>query len=290
MVTIRTLRAACFGLLVSAFAVAAQAQTAPINAGANIIDFPMVGVGFNQTFQINVAAPDPCAVQFQIYDSNGILIAQQSVGIGGTGGAGKLTIRSFSISDVVKIPRQRAELRAMVLLTPVLTPMATPVSVCEARGTVEISDGLTHITSVVAPELPAVQAGALTFELGPVSHGEFQAVRLNVVAIPPGPCAGTLGFLDASGNPIGPSSTVSLSPGQAAFLDLPPKFLVPGFLIRNANGGASAQVLPVFTAMPAAAASAGVCVTSVEVYDEFTGWTHVFMPPGPPISPVLTPG
>ncbi len=286
MVKFRTLRAAYAGLLFSGFMTAAQAQTVPVDV-ANVIDFPMVGVGFNQTFQVNVAAPDSCAPHFEIYDGNGVLIAQETLGAGGGGGAGKVSIRSFSITNVVKIPRRRAELRAVVMLVPLPSPMLPPVSACEAQGTVEIFDNLTHIATVSAPELPAVQAGSPFFGLGPVSHGEFQAVRLNVVAIPPGPCAGTLGFMDATGNPIGSTLSVSLKSGQAAFLDLPPKFLVPGVGHRIVGAGAATEVLPVLTPTPGVAL--GVCATSVEVYDEFTGWTRVFTPPGPPVFPLLPP-
>jgi len=278
MLAHRPLPALYAGLLLFGFTAAAQAQMAPASA----IDFPMVGVGFNQTFQVNVAAPDPCALQFEIYDSTGLLVTQQSLGPGGGGGAGNVSIRSFSITNIVNIPRQRAELRAVVMLVP------STAAACHAQGTVEISDNLTHITSVAAPELPAVQAGSPFFGIGPVGHGEFQVVRLNVLAFPPVPCAGTLGFVDAAGNPIGPSSTVSLSPGQAASLDLPPKFLVPGVAHRMGSAGAATEVLPVFT--PAPGVAPGVCVTSVEVYDEFTGWTHVFYSPGPPVFPILPPG
>jgi hypothetical protein len=66
---------------------------------------------------------------------------------------------------------------------------------------------------------------------------------------------------------------VSLNPGQAAFLDLPGHLAVPSFFGR-------AEVLPQLTALPGAVP--GACATSVEVYDQFTGWTRVFQPPGPP--------
>ncbi len=246
-------------LLLSWFVTLTQAQPAP----ASIIDFPMVGVGFDQTFQVNVATVNACALQFAVYDSNGMNIGSQSSGAG----TGKVTFHSFRITDFVKIPRQLAELRAVITLVPPPT-----VAACDAQGTVEIFNDFTHVTSVVAPQLPAVQAGSPFFGLGPVGAGEFQTVRLNVLAHPPNPCFGILGFVDANGNPIGRTLPVSLKPGEAAFLDLPGPLLPPTVFGR-------VEVLPVL--MPLPGAVPGECVTSVEVYDESTGWTRAFYAPGP---------
>ncbi len=246
-------------LLLSSFVTLAQAQPAP----ATVLDFPMVGVGFDQTFQVNVATMNACALQFAVYDSNGVNIGSQSSGAG----TGTVTFHSFPITNFVKIPRQLAELRAVVTLVPPPT-----VAACKAQGTVEIYNNFTHVTSVVAPQLPAVQAGSPFFGLGPVGAGEFQTIRLNVLAHPPQPCFGILGFVDSNGNPIGRTLPVSLNPGQAAFLDLPGALLPPSVFGR-------VEVLPVLTPLPGAVP--GECVTSVEVYDQFTGWTHAFYPPGP---------
>lgn len=55
----------------------------------------------------------------------------------------------------------------------------------------------------------------------PVSVTGGQTVRLTVTAHPPDSCTAQIGFLDNGGKPIGPSSHVSLQPGQSATLDLP---------------------------------------------------------------------
>jgi hypothetical protein len=44
----------------------AHAQSDP-----TAVEFPMIGVGFNQTFQINVVSFSQCEVQLAILDSNG---------------------------------------------------------------------------------------------------------------------------------------------------------------------------------------------------------------------------
>ena len=100
----------------------------------------------------------------------------------------------------------------------------------------------------------------------------LEAVRFNVLAYPPGPCIGTLGFLDANGNPVGTTKDVSLAPGTADFLDLMSPVGTLGPFQR-------AEVLPVFTPTPGADASA--CVASVEVYDLLTETTRGFYIPGP---------
>jgi hypothetical protein len=60
----------------------------------------------------------------------------------------------------------------------------------------------------------------------PVSVTLGQTARLTVTAHPPGSCAAQIGFLDSDGKSIGPSSHVSLQPGQSTTLDLPSSAVV----------------------------------------------------------------
>jgi hypothetical protein len=63
-------------------------------------------------------------------------------------------------------------------------------------------------------------------QLEPVSVAVGQTVRLNVTARPPDSCVAQLGFSDRAGNPVGPSSSVSLEPGKSAYLYLPASAVV----------------------------------------------------------------
>lgn len=79
-----------------------------------------------------------------------------------------------------------------------------------------------------------------------------------------------MGYADGAGNPVGSAKRVILSAGQADFLDL------------NGNGlvsqlGQRVEVRPVFTPV------SGTCRSSVQVYEQITGSTLVYIPtPGPP--------
>jgi hypothetical protein len=95
------------------------------------------------------------------------------------------------------------------------------------------------------------------------------------VAHPPSPCAGTLSFTDVLGNPIGTTSTVSLSAAQGAFLDLPGQSVIP-------TAGRGMEVMPVFTPSPTVADG---CIAGVEVFDQSSGYTRTLIPPGPPVLP-----
>jgi len=84
---------------------------------------------------------------------------------------------------------------------------------------------------------------------------------------------GIISFTDVNGNPVGAQTPVSLAAEQATFLDLPGQAVVPAL-------GARTEVIGIFT--PTAAGPApGVCIPSLEVYDQFTGFTRVLLPPGP---------
>jgi hypothetical protein len=69
----------------------------------------------------------------------------------------------------------------------------------------------------------------------PVSVTVGQTARLTVTARPPDTCAAQIGFLDNSGKPIGPSSHVSLQPGQSTTLDLPSNAVVKERVVIQAR-------------------------------------------------------
>ena len=95
-------------------------------------------------------------------------------------------------------------------------------------------------------------------------------MQLSVLARPPSPCIAQLAFVDAKGNPVGPSLQVNLNPGAAALLDL------------NANElglkvGQRTDVRPIVSISPSSTGGPPInsaCSASAEVFGNFTGRTH----------------
>ena len=232
------------------------------------VPFPMTGIRLGQTLRVNFVAgpvpvpgPGPCEARLNIYDLANNLVASQSVSSSGN------VAFDYSLRSAVGAgrPITRKEFRPEVILMP-----GTPAAgACQAQATAEVYDDLTKSTSLIVPErdpgpinLPAVQ-------FGPVGVGFLQTVRLNVVAFPPDPCVGTLSFTDIEGNPLRARSPVSLTAGQATFIDL------PGTAVPSGSG--HGEVMARFE--QSAGAAQGTCVPSVEVYDQLTGTTQVIIPP-----------
>ncbi len=132
---------------------------------------------------------------------------------------------------------------------------------------------------------------------GMVGIAEGQTARLNLVnLIPPGPpdvtpdpCRAKLQFLDGDGNVVA-SRLVRLEAGHAAFLDFAPTF-VP----VNTVGDVAAPVRAEIRAnveLGVAGLPPGPCRATLEIFDNTTARTTVFVasgpracPPGPPIAP-----
>jgi hypothetical protein len=227
------------------------AQPAP----ATVVDFPMVGLAPGQTLQFNFATANSCRFNITLFDSQGNTI-QTFLGSSNGGMAGRVRHREVQTS--------RTENRISAFFFP-LDPGDTS---CPLRVSLEVFDTFSGITTVAVPQLPPIPPGPTGF--GPVSMTAFEVARLNLVAWPPDPCVGTLGFLDASGNPIGTTKDVSLGPGTADFLDL--TLPVGGLGLFQQS-----EVLPLFVPTPGADASS--CVASVEVYDKVTSRTHAYYSP-----------
>ena len=157
---------------------------------------------------------------------------------------------------------QRGELQPMVSITN---------GACAA--TVEIYETVGGATQVTLPQ-PDSSLPGVTPQLGALGLAFGQTVRLNVVAWPPDPCAGTLQFLDKDGIPEPPpDKPVNLQAGQAAFLDLPAAVL-------GLTAGQRTEVQPVV--MLAVSDSVSVCQATVEVFATATGRTRAVLIPQPP--------
>jgi hypothetical protein len=239
----------------------AHAQSDP-----TAVEFPMIGVSFNQTFQLNVVSVNPCEVQLTILDSDGTTLRKL---------IGRLRYQSISITNQVSAFPLRKELQAIVSLQPITT------SPCGAQATVEVFDNFTKTAWMVAPGLVPPGPPVMPIYLGPVGLTFEQTARLNVVAHPPNPCFGSIGFIDPSGRAINEPVPVSLMAGQATFLDL------TGPAAGTSLGSERPEVIGVFVSSPTTAP--GVCIPSVEIFDRVTGWTRVLVPPGPQTTPAPAP-
>jgi hypothetical protein len=261
----------------------ANAQTAP---ASQIIQSPMLGVGHDQTFQLNVINFSSCTSELAILDSNGAVLRKLT-------GKSKSPNITFSYTPLTFIPTlhfpQRIELQAEVTFAP---PPGTTAP-CTAQATVEIYDNITHTDWVTAPLIS--QEVLVAFEQGqpdtPIIIGSVgltaeQTARFSVVAHPPNPCIGTMGFIDTSANQLLPPTSVTLQPNQAISVDVSGEFVS-----NSALGGPRAEVIAVFTpttsagAPPGAAPLPNACLPALEVFDQFTGFTRVLILPGLPNAP-----
>jgi hypothetical protein len=154
-----------------------------------------------------------------------------------------------------------------VELLPTVTGMDGAATGAACVASVEVIANASSVTTVLAP-------GAVGFPPVPVfgmlGVTAVQTVRLNLVAFPPDPCIGTIGWVDMNGTQIGTSMAVQLSAGQATHLDLPGGGVL----------GSRAEVRPVVVV------NGGACIASAEVYNTTTKATRaVYFPPNPCTTP-----
>ena len=117
---------------------------------------------------------------------------------------------------------------------------------------------------------------------GMVGLADGQTARLNLVnlgiptatGIPPGPCRAHLKFFDGDGNLLA-AQPVDLKPGQAAFIDFAASFAPP----VNGAGAMRAEIRG--AVVPIDGDYAPPCKATVEIFDNATGRSSIFVPPGP---------
>jgi hypothetical protein len=135
----------------------------------------------------------------------------------------------------------------------------------------------------------AAQTDAPAVQFGLVGLARGETARLNVVSlVPPGPCHVTLQFLDAQGVAFpGALAEVDLAPGQATHLDLPSgaAFATSAATVLRRRVRASVETS---AGGPSTNGSPSPCigvVSTLELFDSFTGRLVAFYPPGPPVRP-----
>jgi hypothetical protein len=133
---------------------------------------------------------------------------------------------------------------------------------------------LAHTPGLLLPAQPGLLLPAVR-EFTPTGVSTAQILRLAVIhgfdpqPEPPG-CTVTLGFADASGQPVGPSRSVDLRPGESSVLDLDPALLLPasGEPLRTRRFVRPRLLLPA-----SGGGAISGCTASVQIYDRVTGWT-----------------
>ena len=135
--------------------------------------------------------------------------------------------------------------------------------------TVEVLDRLTGFGSVLTTSTGLSPPPA---SLAPQGLAAGQIMRLTATAFPPNPCDATLSFANNQGVAVGPSLTVTLSPGQSQSVDLTSAML-------NVALGKSVEVQPMVALQQpigAAAVAGSACMVASDVFDPALGrtWTY----------------
>jgi hypothetical protein len=230
--------------------------------------FGMMGGALGEAIRLNAARainsgdvdPGPCAVALGFADSSGMPIGRS---VSADLAPGQSSFTQFEFGAMVTRLGQRSEVR------PVVTP-AYPGSTAGCRFSAEVFDRFTGRTSSFArsffedPNLQPTPAG----DFAPIGVALGQVLRLNLVAVDPGPCRALMSFASSNGTAVGPSFTANLMPGQATLLDLPMSTVPLAF-------GQRIEIVPVVRTDPTASS----CIASAEVWDVFTGRTAAYEGP-----------
>jgi hypothetical protein len=238
----------------------AHAQTPPVNP-----QFGMVGLAAGETLRLNVVAfpPDPCIATIGFLNHDGGVPPSNSLQTvalqPGQADLVDLTAASLGIQ-----PGGRREFQ------PVVSLAAGAQNACGAS--VELFNSATGVSQVAIPT-PDSGTPNVAPQFGMIAIVPGQTLRLNVVAFPPNPCVATIGFLASDGSQAGGTSTVTLAPNHADFLDLPAVMLA-------LQPGERAQLQPVVTLL-AGPTGVSACQADAEVFDVRTGRTRVQLNPQP---------
>jgi hypothetical protein len=216
--------------------------TANVASAQGLTDFPMVGITHGQTIHINLSRCASCLcppAKLGFQNSNGVAVGPSET----------VTLAAGQTRSLAFSPTIASGIREELLPTVVVPAGSDCVASVEVISSNE--------TLVLVPGAPGFSLNPVFGALGLTTH---QTARLNVVAYPPNPCAGVIGFEYDNGVPAGTSKQVNLATGHATFLDFP------------SPGNLRTEVRPVVSV------SGGACVASAEVYETATGVTTVIDP------------
>lgn len=243
--------------------------TVASSAGAANPQFGMVGIAHGQTLRLNVVAfpPSPCNAVIGFLNENGEAVPEQNKTVSLT--PGQADFIDLTASVLALKAGQRAELQPVVTLV----PQPNPDSPDACAASLEIFTTSSGAIDVASP-MPEPDLPNATPQFGMIGLIVGQTLRLNVLAFPPNPCNAVIGFLDKNGVPQPePDKTVTLSPGQADFVDLPASALA-------LQTGQRAESQPVVTLQPAANGTTA-CQATAEIFTDSNAQTRTVLYPQP---------
>ena len=166
--------------------------------------FEYMGVGVGQTVRLTAIASGSTSAVLGFLDLNGNAVGPSRTVSLNVGQTQSLDFRSNYSSRVEILP----------VVSPAPGNTAFGASV---KASAEVWDDLLAIGTVFTP---GVASYPNTPTLVPQGLAGAQIIRLTVFSVAPSPCAATLSFEDANGNPLGTTRLVNLTGGQSASLDL----------------------------------------------------------------------
>jgi len=226
---------------------------------------PLLGGGLGQTLRVTIVATgDVCDATVGFRDIRGTPVPEDGRGtpVPDDGRdqpiflkAGQTAYRDLNFNRFVTRLGQRYEVRAVVVFPP------DPVR-AQCRWSAEIFDQFSKRTTLMYGHPPQGVPVPEDGHLSPIGGAFGQIVRLAAVAGSE-VCAVEVDFHSATGALLA-SKLMKLAPGEADVLDLNMNSLV--------RFGERGIIDPCF--MPIAPGTAAACKFSVQVFDQFTGWTQ----------------
>jgi hypothetical protein len=160
-------------------------------------------------------------------------------------------------------------------VVPVVNFVGAPAILPAVQITTESFDARTG-----EPNGPLITSGTSVppSTLASQSLGHGETMRLIARATSPNDCIATLSFSDAAGNPVGPTTSVNLLPGQAQTVEFTLDSLPAAASLRADKRIEILPAVQLTRLLPAASAAPirSVCSATAEVFDSATGVTATY--------------
>ncbi len=166
---------------------------------------------------------------------------------------------SLDLDLSTMISSGRTEVRPFVTVP----PGAVNLPGGNLEASVEVFETANGIGSVFGRGAHSIPSAPMFVPQG-VPYG--QSMRMTAVAPPDNPCDAVLSFTDPNGNPVGPTKTVQLAPGNMTTLDFNANTL-------TGQSGQRIEIQPMVALISLPGGVASACQASVEVYDQHSGRT-----------------
>lgn len=187
----------------------------------------------------------------------------------------RVTLTPGRISSVDFPPEDRQAAGTFEDVVPVVNIVSAPAIMRPLQLTTESFDVRTG-----EPNGPLITSGISVppSTLASQSLGHGETMRLIARATSPHGCIATLSFSDAAGNPLGPTTSVNLSSGQAQTLDLTLDSLPAAASLRADKRFEILPAVQLTRLLPAGSAAPipSVCSATAEVFNSATGVTATY--------------